>query len=1002
MPTKEFQSSFNTGVMSKKAQSRVKIARYQAGLKTCEHAIVLPVGGVTRRPGFRFAKETKDSATQDSVLIPYDAGADFTFMLEFGDLFMRVFNQDGSQVNTIGGPELIINGGFPTDILSWIDVSTGTGIFEWNPDFLTAWLQNPAIGDTAYMEQAIATTIGQTYQIALDVTFNATGDFTFRVGTTTGGAEVGETILGSGSHVLQFIASATTTYIGFKQDGITENLGPEGVLNGEFNDNILNWTNESTGAGAVSWVAGQLRTDSGLESAAGQRAGAYQGVPAIIGKEYQVLWDFINNSHDSGGSSEIRIGTTPAGNDIFSKSYTTGGSAFQDSTIFTATTTTVYLTFRAYRGGVPFFEPVERSSWDNVSMHQRGYGVLVDNVSVKLADTPFELVTTIPLAELQDLQYAQLENGMQLVSDGVKLQFLQPSSPSVWTITEEDWKDNKAIPGGTGTNIGDMSSGGGLAAAFDGDTLKAAAACAQGAAGGLLSHIGKDWGVGVSKIIKGANVFSSSATGFWNEVGVELIFRVQGSDDNFAAQTVNLAEFIVTSSTTLKKLEIFNLNDTRTGYRYHRIEIQAKSDSGVARSSVAELEFFELVAENPPGLNDLTTTYAPAIGRFQQRSITGGQKGRPATVYGSQSGDPFNMGEDDAADADAFRHELDSTSSIRWFLDSDGLLIGTSHGVTRMIGTQGPLSPSDKLALADVAVGCAPILPAKMGNSALYIQTDRQRLQEVTIPPNGVKLAVSDLSQLADHIGDEALSGSKFKGCAAQSDPNKVLWCYHDDGRLSGVTFDRQESLFGWHTHPMANAEVISLKPLRGVDGRTEIWAIIKRTINGATKRSIEIMDPEVYSDGAVKYSGVPATTITGLDHLEGETVTVYGDGYFRGTFVVTGGQIGPLEETMAAGDIGLAFTPKIQPVTPLRGLGRKRRFGPVLVEVENTQSLWVNGKRQSFRKGSDPMGAGVNFTGKKRVTVLGWSRDPTLTFEAREPGPWTILNYSGDMETGR
>ncbi len=988
--TKEFQSNFNTGELSKKGQARIEIARYPAGLKTCEHAIVLPVGGVTRRPGFRFAQETKNSETQDSVLIPYDAGQGLAFMLEFGDLYMRVFNQDGTLILLTGGSELILNGGFPTDIASWADLSSGGGIFEWHSATQSARLRTTTAGDIAYMEQAITTVIGKEYEINFEQVGNPAGAFTLRVGTTSGGAELEEKTLGSGSHTFKAVATATTHYIGFKQIAPTANLGSEILINGGF-DTDSDWTDEDTGT-AQSTIMGGTLVLFGSDAVVNNIAKRQQAISTISGQTYVIEIDI---SFVLGNNGRLAVGSASLATDLLNQ---TGLGVGTHSFEFTATGTTSYI--QPWMLTTAFsFEIVIVSV---ISVKEKGLGTRIDNVSVKELGANFDLVTTIPQAELGDLQYAQLEDGMQILSDGVKLHFLVPASASSWAITAEDWKNSKAIAGGTGANIGDMTTGGGLAAAFDGDSLKTKALSAQGAAGVFINNIGKDWGAGNERAIKGVQIWSSSDGGFWDESAVEVIMRVQGSTDNFAASTVTLAEFVLPSDITkVTKLEIFNLNDIRTAYRYHRVQLEVKSATGASISAIALLEFFELVAENPPGLNDSSSTFAPAIGRFQQRSITGGQPGRPATVYGTKSADPFNMGQGAADAADAFQHELISTSLIRWFLESDDLLIGTSHGVTRMLGTTGPLTASDKEARPDVAIGCAPILPAKMGNSALYIQTDRQRVQEVKIDDQGVKLIASDMSQLADHIGDTKLNGSKFKGLAAQPDPNKVLWGYLDNGRLVGLTFDRQESLFGWHQHPMANGQVISLRALRAADGRTDIWAIIKRTINGATKRSVEIQDPDVFSDGAVKYSGVPAITIVGLDHLEGETVTVYGDGYNRGTFVVAGGLIN-LQDTMTTGDIGLGFTPKIEPVSPIRGFGRKRRFGPVLVELENTQSLWVNGKQQSFRKGKDTMGAGVKFTGKKRVTVLGWSRDPTLTFEGREPGPWTILGYSGIMGTGR
>lgn len=68
-----------------------------------------------------------------------------------------------------------------------------------------------------------------------------------------------------------------------------------------------------------------------------------------------------------------------------------------------------------------------------------------------------------------------------------------------------------------------------------------------------------------------------------------------------------------------------------------------------------------------------------------------------------------------------------------------------------------------------------------------------------------------------------------------------------------------------------------------------EVWMIVKRTINGQTKKYIEVLtpglldetDPEdaIYLDSALTYDSTETSTITGLWHLEGETVYALADG---------------------------------------------------------------------------------------------------------------------------
>ena len=96
---------------------------------------------------------------------------------------------------------------------------------------------------------------------------------------------------------------------------------------------------------------------------------------------------------------------------------------------------------------------------------------------------------------------------------------------------------------------------------------------------------------------------------------------------------------------------------------------------------------------------------------------------------------------------------------------------------------------------------------------------------------------------------------------------------------------------------------------------RDEIWCVVKRNINGADVRFIELLDPTIYTDAALTGKSVTAKTLwTGLTHLIGETVTVNADSAPVGTFVVDGsGQI-TLTTAAFAVEVGLAYTPTLTP----------------------------------------------------------------------------------------
>lgn len=92
------QTNFTAGELSSRVGSRVDIAKYGNGLKTGENLQYLVQGGARRRPGSRWVAEVKDS-TKLTRLITFKYNRDQAYMLEVGNLYMRVF-KDGARVGT--------------------------------------------------------------------------------------------------------------------------------------------------------------------------------------------------------------------------------------------------------------------------------------------------------------------------------------------------------------------------------------------------------------------------------------------------------------------------------------------------------------------------------------------------------------------------------------------------------------------------------------------------------------------------------------------------------------------------------------------------------------------------------------------------------------------------------------------------------------------------------------------------------------------------------------
>jgi hypothetical protein len=82
--------SFAGGEITPELYGRLDLTKYQTGLALARNFTTLPHGPATRRPGFRFIGEGRDS-TRKTRLIPFSYSADQTAVLEFAHLMLRVF-----------------------------------------------------------------------------------------------------------------------------------------------------------------------------------------------------------------------------------------------------------------------------------------------------------------------------------------------------------------------------------------------------------------------------------------------------------------------------------------------------------------------------------------------------------------------------------------------------------------------------------------------------------------------------------------------------------------------------------------------------------------------------------------------------------------------------------------------------------------------------------------------------------------------------------------------
>src|SRR5882757_8531665 len=99
MTTPIIQTSFNSGEWSPALGARVDLTKYHTGATLLRNFFVDYRGGATTRPGTKYILRCYDSSHQVR-LISFQASFSVTYILEFGQNYIRFFNNGAPVLET--------------------------------------------------------------------------------------------------------------------------------------------------------------------------------------------------------------------------------------------------------------------------------------------------------------------------------------------------------------------------------------------------------------------------------------------------------------------------------------------------------------------------------------------------------------------------------------------------------------------------------------------------------------------------------------------------------------------------------------------------------------------------------------------------------------------------------------------------------------------------------------------------------------------------------------
>jgi len=411
---------------------------------------------------------------------------------------------------------------------------------------------------------------------------------------------------------------------------------------------------------------------------------------------------------------------------------------------------------------------------------------------------------------------------------------------------------------------------------------------------------------------------------------------------------------------------------------------------------------------------------------FEQRLVFGNTNNNPQTLWFSKNGDysNFTVG---TADDDALIYTIASNqvNAIRFLSATRVLTVGTSGGEYVLTSTNdGPVTPTTTLIRKYSNYGTAAIEPVQVADVTLFVQRGNRKIREFKFvgDVNTGGYSAPDMTILAEHITNGGIDHMAF-----QQEPDSVVWCVRDDGTLLGMTYRREEEVVAWHKHVIGGtfnsgqAVVESVATLPTDTGEDSLYMIVKRTINSTTKRYIEKMKlfdfganttTAFFVDSGLSYSGGATTTLSGLYHLEGETLQILGNGATHPDKTVSSGGI-TLDYSSTTAAVGYGYDSEMQTLRIESGSvdgtsqGKPKRIHAITLRLYESVGVEIGNDaseidRIFFRDSSMSMDTAIPlFTGDKDIEFSGgFDDDDRVYIKQGQPLPLTVLAFYPRMNT--
>lgn len=240
----------------------------------------------------------------------------------------------------------------------------------------------------------------------------------------------------------------------------------------------------------------------------------------------------------------------------------------------------------------------------------------------------------------------------------------------------------------------------------------------------------------------------------------------------------------------------------------------------------------------------------PAVASFyQNRLCFASTRHEPLGFWASNTGDynRFRV-QSEVQDDDSISVTLVSghANEVLNMVSMNALLCFTYGSEWRINSGTGrsALTPTTINAAQQSAEGSNNVPPLIINDRMLFITKLGDSVRDFAYDYSYDSYKGTDQTLYSRHL----FENHKIVDWAYQKSPDEVIWCVRDDGALLSFTYIYDEKIYSWAKHE-TDGYVESVASIPG-DNKDELFLVVRRTINGATKRYVERLE-EHFTAGA-------------------------------------------------------------------------------------------------------------------------------------------------------